>query len=112
MNGQKFKTIALGALVLLITLGAARQAQAADAKTQYPSIPPLDQYLMDRGDATVLVLGSHGYETAVEGKNGFVCVVERGWMNPFDSPEFWSPKTRGPLCFTIRPLREPCCQSL
>jgi hypothetical protein len=20
-------------------------------------------------------------------------------MNPFDSPEFWSPKTRGPLCF-------------
>jgi hypothetical protein len=46
-----------------------------------------------------MILGSHGYEAAVEGKNGFVCVVERGWMNPFDSPEFWSPKTRGPLCF-------------
>jgi hypothetical protein len=55
---------------------------------------PLDQYLMvDRDaeiamarsaapeaisrDAYVLVLGRHGYETAVKGKNGFVCVVER-----------------------------------
>jgi len=127
MNGQKVKAVALGALVLFIVLGAVREGQAADAKTQYPSMPPLDQYLMDRTaeialarsaaptsisrDATVMVLGSHGYETAVEGKNGFVCVVERGWMNPFDSPEFWSPKTRGPLCFNPPP-RELCCQSL
>ena len=29
-------------------------------------------------DATVLVLGRHGYETAVEDKNGWVCMVERG----------------------------------
>ena len=35
--------------------------------------------------------GPHGYETAVEGKNGFVCMVERAWMSPFDSPEFWNP---------------------
>jgi hypothetical protein len=77
---------------------------------------PLDQYLMaDRdaeialarsaapdsisGDAKILVLGRHGYETAVEGKNGFVCVVERGWMSPADAPEFWNPKLRGPICF-------------
>lgn len=26
-------------------------------------------------DAEVLVLGRHGYETAVKGKNGFVCIV-------------------------------------
>ena len=26
---------------------------------------------------------------AVEGKNGFVCMVERSWMSAFDSPEFW-----------------------
>ena len=53
-------------------------------------------------DAKVLVLGPHGYETAVEGKNGFVCVVERGWMGPFDgelSANFWNPKIRGPVCF-------------
>jgi hypothetical protein len=118
MNGQKVKALALaslGALVLLATLGAVRQAQAADEKTLYPSMPPLDQYLMDRTaeialarsaappsisrDATIMILGKNGYETAEEGKNGFVCAVERGWMNPFDSPEFWSPKTRGPLCF-------------
>jgi hypothetical protein len=77
---------------------------------------PLDQYLMaDRNvendlartaappsisrDATVMVLGTHGYETAVEGKNGFVCMVDRAWMGAFDSPEFWNPKNRGPLCF-------------
>jgi hypothetical protein len=28
-------------------------------------------------DAEVLVLGRNGYQTAVTGKNGFVCVVER-----------------------------------
>jgi hypothetical protein len=76
---------------------------------------PLDQYLMGRDAeialarsaaplsissvATVVVLGSHGYETAVEGKNGFVCIVERGWMNSFDHREFWSSKTRGAICF-------------
>jgi hypothetical protein len=49
--------------------------------------------------ATVLVLGKQGYETAVEGKNGFVCVVERAWMSLSDSPEFWNPKLRGPICF-------------
>jgi hypothetical protein len=31
-------------------------------------------------DADILVLGRHGYETAVKCKNGFVCVVERGRM--------------------------------
>ena len=50
-------------------------------------------------EATILVLGPHGYETAVEGKNGFVCVVERGWMSPAEAPEFWNPKIRGPICF-------------
>ena len=48
------------------------------------------------------MLGRHGYETAVKGKNGFVCVVERGWMGPFngdDAANFWNPKIRGPVCF-------------
>jgi len=102
--------------LVVVLLAAILQAKAQDTQTPYPNMPPIEQYLMaDRNteialarsaappsisrDATVMVLGSHGYETAAEGKNGFVCVVERGWMNPFDSPEFWSPKTRGPLCF-------------
>jgi hypothetical protein len=116
MNRKIVRTITLGACALVIlALGAARQARAADARTPYPSMPPLDQYLMERNaeialarsaappsissDATVMVLRRRGYETAVEGKNGFVCIVERGWMNSFDSPEFWSPKTRGAECF-------------
>jgi hypothetical protein len=105
----------LGTLVVVV-LGACWQAQAQDVKIAYPSMAPLDQYLMaDRNaeialarsaapdsisrDAKVMVLGRHGYETAVEGKNGFVCIVERSWMSPSDHPEFWNPKLRGPLCF-------------
>jgi hypothetical protein len=108
---SRFKAVASLMFLLILSMGT----HAQDAKTPYPSMPPVEQYLMANRnaeialarsaapesisrDATVMVLGSHGYERAVEGKNGFVCLVERGWMNPFDSPEFWSPKTRGALC--------------
>ena len=113
------RTIALAAFVLAVVLSAAWPGQAGDAKATYPSMAPLEQYLIaDQNaeialarsaapaaisrDAEVLVLGRHGYETAVKGKNGFVCVVERGWMGPFDgelSANFWNPKLRGPVCF-------------
>jgi len=104
----------LGTLLWLgVTAGIGR---AADHPTPYPTMAPLDQYLIsDRNaevdlartaapdaisrDATVMVLTRHGYETAVEGKNGFVCAVERGWMAPFDNVDFWNPKLRGPICF-------------
>jgi hypothetical protein len=83
---------------------------------------PLDQYLAtDRNaeialarsaaptsisdDATVLVLEKSGYRTAFEGKNGFTCLVERAWMSPFDSPEFWNPKMRGPICYNPAAVR-------
>ena len=52
-----------------------------------------------------MVLGKHGYETAVEGTNGFVCMVERAWMGGFDSPEFWNPKNRGPVCYNPQATR-------
>ena len=115
MDRKILKVVASGSSVLVMALGAISQMQA-QSKNPYPSMAPLNQYLMtDRNaeiamarsaapnsishDARVLVLGPHGYETAVEGKNGFICVVERGWMAPFDNPEFWNPKIRGPLCF-------------
>jgi hypothetical protein len=115
MDRRTLKVIALGSSVLVVALAAISQMQA-QSQTPYPSMAPLDRYLMpDRNaeialarsaapdsishDAKILVLGVHGYETAVEGKNGFVCAVERGWMAPFDNPEFWNPKIRGPLCF-------------
>jgi hypothetical protein len=56
-------------------------------------------------DAEVLVLGRHGYETAIKGKNGFVCIVERSWTAPIDHPEFWNPKLRGPICFNAAAAR-------
>src|SRR6202140_1221610 len=116
MKRKMARTITSRTLALAAVLCAARPGRAADAKTPYLSMAPLDQYLIaDRNaeidlartaappsisrDATVMVLGRHGYETAVEGKNGFVCIVERAWMGQFDSPEFWNPKNRGPLCF-------------
>jgi hypothetical protein len=68
-----------------------RQAEVALARSAAPV--PISR------DATILILTLHGYETAVEGSNGFVCVVERSWMSPVDSPEFWNPKLRGPVCF-------------
>jgi hypothetical protein len=43
-------------------------------------------------------LGNQGYETAVKGKNGFVCLVERSWFGPFADPGFWNPTIRGPDC--------------
>jgi hypothetical protein len=117
MGRRTCKIIGLASSVLAVALGASSQLQA-QSKTPYASMAPLDQYLMaDRNaeialarsaapdsisrDAKVLVLGPHGYETAVEGKNGFVCVVERGWMGPFDGEfsVFWNPKIRGPICF-------------
>jgi hypothetical protein len=49
--------------------------------------------------ATILTLEPQGYETAVSGTNGFTCLVERSWMSPFESAEFWNPKMRGPVCY-------------
>jgi len=101
--------------VLAVALSSAWPGQAQDAKAPYPSMAPIEQYLMVNRDteislarssapesishdAEVLVLGAHGYETAVKGKNGFVCLVERSWTAPFDDPNFWNPKLRGPIC--------------
>src|ERR1700686_5083608 len=47
--GQKIVAmIALGTFALVIGLGELRQAQAQQAKEPYPSMAPLDQYLMER----------------------------------------------------------------
>jgi hypothetical protein len=107
---------------LALILGLAAVSQAQDAKAGYPSMAPADQYFIaDRNaeialarsaappsiahDAKVLVLGPHGYETAVEGTNGFVCVVNRSWMLPFDNPEFWNPSVRLPFCLNPPAVR-------
>src|SRR5882724_7342296 len=102
------KMIALRNFALLVMLAAASRGHAQDAKAPYPSMAPLDQYLMEQNaeialarsaapesisnDAEVMVLGRHGYETVAKGKHGFVCVVQRSWAAGIDDPEFWNPK--------------------
>lgn len=98
----------------LFVLGTAWAAPAQDAVIRYAHMAPVDQYLMaNRGeeivlarsaapqsiarDATVLVLGPHGFETAVKGRNGFVCIVGRSWTSAADA-DYWNPKVRVPMC--------------
>ncbi|MBL0178272.1 MAG: hypothetical protein IPP98_03985 [Gemmatimonadetes bacterium] len=56
-------------------------------------------------NATILVLGPQGYRTAVEGTNGFVCMVARSWMAAFDWPEFYNPKVRAADCMNRQAAR-------
>ena len=111
-----------------VMLAAARQAPAQETKASYPSMAPLDQYLMERNaeitlarsaapesisrDAQVMVLGVHGYETVVQGKNGFVCVVQRSWTAGIDDPDFWNPKLRAPICFNPPAVRSYLPQTI
>jgi len=122
MKREIVRTIALPVFVLALVLSAARPGQAQDAKAPYPSMAPVERYLMaDRDseialarsaapesisrDAEVLVLGRHDYETAVKGKNGFVCMVLRSWTAGIDDPDFWNPKLRAPICFNPPAVR-------
>jgi hypothetical protein len=121
MRKKKVHAIAIKSFALLVVLGTAYQARSQDATTPYPKMAPIDQYLMtDQGaeialarsaapesisrDAEVLVLGRHGFETAVKGKNGFVCIVERSWTSTAD-PDFWNPKVRTPICWNAAAAR-------
>ena len=109
------------ALLLIVPVTVSRaQNEAAqnprDSASRYSRIAPLSQYLI--GDAAaeiamarsaapasisehaeILVLGSRGYETAVRGTNGFVCLVERAWTSDYDDPDYMNPAVREPTCF-------------
>ena len=114
MRKNKVDAIAIISFALFVVLGMAYQAMAQDVAMSYPKMAPIEQYLMtDRDaeialarsaapvsisrDAEVVVLGRHGFETAVKGKNGFVCIVGRSWTSAADA-DFWDPKVRVPMC--------------
>ncbi len=113
---------AAGGLVLVLAImGAAQSASAQATPGSYPTMAPRDQYMMDKtaeialarsaavaaisNDATVLVLGAHGFETAAKGTNHFTCLVERSWDKSFDDSEFWNQKMRGPVCMNEAAVR-------
>jgi hypothetical protein len=122
MQNKKVGPIVMHSVVLLVMLGSGWNAIAQSGQKAYPNMAPVDQYLMpDRDseialarsaapesisrDAKILVLARHGYETAVEGKNSFLCMVERSWTAPLDDPNFWNPKLRAPICFNAAAAR-------
>ena len=128
MRRNTGEAIGWGNIVLVAVFGAAWPIQAQDTKAQdtkspYPSMAPIEQYRMDRDaeiamartaappsisrDAEILVLGQKNFETAVHGKNGFVCLVGRAFGGPLNNPEFWNPKNRSPIC-----LNPPAARSL
>ena len=108
-------------LIFALTLAFAAVSLAQDNSAPSTTMTSIDPYLMDHDtesamarsagppsiakDATVMVLGRHGYETAVEGKNGFVCAVGRSWDAQKDDPGFWDPRVRGPICMSAPAVR-------
>jgi len=98
------------------------QAQTEKTNTPYPSMAPIDRYLIpDAGaeislaksaapksisdNAEIMLLNRHGYQTEVKGTNGFVCMVQRSWAAGIDAPEFWNPGIRSPICFNAPAAR-------
>ena len=113
-NQRKPVEIFVSTVLGILSWSAAVLSQAP--KNPYPAMAATEQYMpasqaaeiaLARSaapaavsdKAEVLVLGAHGYETAVKGSNGFVCYVERSWAKDFDQPEFWNPKIRTPQCW-------------
>jgi hypothetical protein len=121
MNQNSVRTLVSRALALGFMLAAAGTAHPQNAKTPYPTMEPVGQYLMERDaeialarnaapdsiskNAEIMVLGLHGYETAIKGTNGFVCLVERSWTAGIEDPDFWNPKLRGPICLNAPAAR-------
>lgn len=109
------------AFAVMLALSASQSAVAQNATTPYPRMAPVEQYLMDRAaeielarsaapesisrDATIVILGRQGFEIAVPGKNGFVCMVGRAWGAAVDWEEFWNPKVRAPGCMNPQSAR-------
>ena len=113
-NTKRSLVTAFLAQVALVCVFGLPRALAADSP--YPAMASVDQYLMPKASAEValartaapraisagaqvMVLGRHGYSTAVKGGNGFLCLVERSWGASTDDPQFWNPKVRSPICF-------------
>jgi len=117
MPKHKVRAIVIKSLALLVVLGTAHQSMAQDAA----KMAPVNEYMMaDQAaeialarsaapesisrDAEVLILGRRGFETAVKGKNGFVCIVGRSWTSAADA-DFADAKVRVPMCVNAAAAR-------
>lgn len=114
MREKTGPTSILVVCLMLLAGACVHQLPAQTAANAYPKMAAIEQYLMDRDaeialarsaapdaishDAAVLVLTPRGYQTAAEGKNGWTCMVDRGWGGMLDYPDFWNPKIRAAAC--------------
>ena len=119
---MKTRNLWMAGPILLAVVPGLLPASFAHAQTASNSrMAPLEQYQMARDaeiamartaapeaisrDAEILVLGRTGFEVAVKGKNGFVCMVTRSFAAGTEDPEFWNPKLRGPMCLNAEAVR-------
>ena len=108
--------------ILALSLAMISPVRADTAPSPYPAMAPIGQYLSSSQDAEIamarsaapasisdkaeiMTFGAHGYETAIKGSNGFICIVVRSWDDDFDAPEFWNPKIRSPMCLNPAAVR-------
>jgi hypothetical protein len=113
-DAKPWKLVASATVIILF---AAAIPSSAQGQTQYP---PLSEYMMPQDAeialarsaapsnvsdrATIKVFSESGFEVAIEGDNGFVCMVMRAWSAPTYTPEafldfvYYSP-LRAPICF-------------
>ena len=122
MQKNYLKIIALAFALEIVLPDPGGQAVAQTGKAAYPAMARLDQYLIPdekteialarsaapssiSDGAEVMVLGPEGYKTAVNGTNGFLCIVERSWGQSTNETEFWNPKMRAPHCFNAQGTR-------
>jgi hypothetical protein len=116
MHKKMLSFLALVFLAQVILPRASFLTRAQAEKTPYPAMALLDRYLMPDENAEialarsaapasisdaaeVMVLKRSGYATAVKGRNGFLCLVERSWGAATNDSDFWNPKVRAPICF-------------
>ncbi len=102
-------------VALAFACSATAFAQVPSPNPHYLTMGPVERYLMPSAaaeiglartaappsisaKATILVLTKTGYVTAVEGTNGWTCLVGRAFAGGLDDPELWSWRNRSPLC--------------
>jgi hypothetical protein len=120
-SAQRMASLEVIVFAVLLGMAGAAAAQGANG-ARVSTMAPVAEYLMASAseeislarsaappsisqNADILVLGKRGYETAVKGNNGFVCLVERSWFGSFSDPAFWNPKIRGPDCLNAAAAR-------
>ena len=116
MQERIARLLAYAIVAPVLLLRAVPPARAQDSSTPYPRMAPLEQYLMTDVNAeialarsaapgsvsegaAVMVLGRTGYTTAAQGRNGFLCIVERSWGAATYDRDFWNSTVRSPVCF-------------